>query len=139
MWISHWLSSVEWRVNVFLAAALLAVAVAILLQGRPERVVPFARDIPVRILASGEEFVPSLIRAEVGDRLVFVLENESDESHRFVLDAFGISVGVLPRATARSSEARVDRAGSFVYYCAVDAAEGVEPHFGEFGVITVDG
>ncbi|MBI2122024.1 MAG: cupredoxin domain-containing protein [Candidatus Sungbacteria bacterium] len=79
----------------------------------------------VTIIAKKNEwrFVPEVIEAERGDKIVITAVNEDDYDHGIAIDAFGQSQRMPARSTIKM-EFVVTQEGEFPFYCSVPCGEG---------------
>lgn len=79
----------------------------------------------VTIIAKKNEwrFIPEVIEAERGDKIVATVINEDDYDHGIAIDAFGISQRMPARSTIKM-EFVVTQEGEFPFYCSVPCGEG---------------
>ena len=97
----------------------------------------------VTIIAKKDEwrFVPEVIEAERGDKIVITAVNEDDYDHGIAIDAFGQSQRMPARSTIKM-EFVVTQEGEFPFYCSVPCGEGEvdgkhRTHFDMIGKIEV--
>lgn len=69
-------------------------------------------------------FMPEIIEAERGDKIVMTAVNKDDYDHGIAIDAFGISQRMPARETIKI-EFVVTQEGEFPYYCSVPCGEGI--------------
>ena len=72
----------------------------------------------VTLEAKNFTFGKDEIRVKKGDT-VKVTINNSQGTHDFVIDEFGVSSGIIPTGSSKTVEFVADKAGSFEYYCSV--------------------
>lgn len=97
----------------------------------------------VTIIAKKNEwrFIPEVIEAERGDKIVATVINEDDYDHGIAIDAFGISQRMPARSTIKM-EFVVTQEGEFPFYCSVPCGEGMvdgkkRTHFDMIGKLDV--
>lgn len=97
----------------------------------------------VTIIAKKDEwrFVPEIIEAERGDKIVATVINEDEYDHGIAIDAFGLSQRMPARSTIKM-EFVVTQEGEFPFYCSVPCGEGIvdgvkRTHFDMIGKIHV--
>ena len=97
----------------------------------------------VTIIAKKDEwrFVPEVIEAERGDKIVITAVNDDDYDHGIAIDAFGQSQRMPARSTIKM-EFVVTQEGEFPFYCSVPCGEGEvdgkhRTHFDMIGKIEV--
>ena len=97
----------------------------------------------VTIIAKKDEwrFVPEVIEAERGDKIVITAVNEDDYDHGIAIDAFGQSQRMPARSTIKM-EFVVTQEGEFPFYCSVPCGEGMvdgkeRTHFDMIGKLDV--
>lgn len=86
-------------------------------------------------------FIPEVIEAERGDKIVATVINEDDYDHGIAIDAFGISQRMPARSTIKI-EFVVTQEGEFPFYCSVPCGEGMvdglkRTHFDMIGKLNV--
>jgi|SRR3989338_8029398 len=79
----------------------------------------------ITIIAKKNEwgFVPEIIEAERGDKIVATIINEDEYDHGIAIDAFGISQRMPAHSTIKI-EFVVTQEGDFPFYCSVPCGEG---------------
>lgn len=97
----------------------------------------------ITIVAKENEwrFVPEVIEAHRGDKIVATVINEDAYDHGIAIDAFGIAQRMPAHATVKM-EFVVTQEGEFPFYCSVPCGEGIvdgvlRDHFDMIGKINV--
>lgn len=99
------------------------------------------REITVAAKKDQWRFVPEVIEANQGDKIVMTLINEDAYDHGIGIDAFGISQRMPANSTIKV-EFVVTKAGEFPFYCSVPCGEGIvdgvkRTHFDMIGKLHV--
>jgi heme/copper-type cytochrome/quinol oxidase subunit 2 len=86
-------------------------------------------------------FMPEIIEAKQGDKIILTVVNEDDYDHGLAIDAFGISQR-MPALSTIKIEFIVTKAGEFPLYCSVPCGDGVvlgekRTHFDMLGKLHV--
>ena len=93
----------------------------------PEGSVPVVtgkvREITIVAKKDTWSFVPEIIEAERGDKIIATIINEDDYDHGIAIDAFGVSQRMPANGTIKV-EFTVTQAGEFPFYCSVPCGEG---------------
>ena len=93
----------------------------------PESSVPVTtgkvREITIVAAKDQWRFVPEVIEAERGDRIIATIINEDDYDHGIAIDAFGVSQRMPANGTIKA-EFVVTQEGDFPFYCSVPCGEG---------------
>lgn len=93
----------------------------------PESSVPVitgkVREITVIAKKDTWSFVPEIIEAVRGDKIIATIVNEDNYDHGIALDAFGISQRMPANGTIKV-EFTVTQEGDFPFYCSVPCGEG---------------
>ena len=84
------------------------------------------------VTASNFSFAPVAMTVNQGDRVRIVFKN-SNGTHDFVLDEFGVNSGILQAGQEKVLEFTATQTGSFEYYCSV----GQHREMGMKGTLTV--
>lgn len=82
------------------------------------------REITITAKKNEWRFVPEIIDAERGDKIIATIVNEDDYDHGIAIDAFGISQRMPARSTIKV-EFVVTQEGDFPFYCSVPCGEGI--------------
>lgn len=99
------------------------------------------REITVAAKKDQWRFVPEVIEADQGDKIVMTLINEDSYDHGIGIDAFGISQRIPANSTIQV-EFVVTKAGEFPFFCSVPCGEGLidgvkRTHFDMIGKLHV--
>jgi len=99
------------------------------------------REITITSQKNKWNFVPEVIEAERGDKIILTVVNEDNYDHGIAIDAFGISQRMPANGTIKI-EFVVTQAGEFAFYCSVPCGEGIvdgkkRGHFDMVGKIIV--
>jgi heme/copper-type cytochrome/quinol oxidase subunit 2 len=93
----------------------------------PEKSVPVitGKVRELTIIAKKDEwrFIPEIIEAERGDKIVATIINEDNYDHGIAIDAFGVSQRMPANSTIKI-EFVVTQEGDFPFYCSVPCGEG---------------
>lgn len=93
----------------------------------PEESVPFTsgkiREITIISQKDRWNFVPEVIEAERGDKIIATIINEDNYDHGIAIDAFGVSQR-MPANGVIKVEFVVTQEGDFPLYCSVPCGEG---------------
>ncbi len=93
----------------------------------PEASVPVVtgkiREIAIIAKKDTWSFVPEIIEAERGDKIIATIINEDDYDHGIAIDAFGVSQRMPANGTIKV-EFVVTQEGDFPFYCSVPCGEG---------------
>ncbi len=93
----------------------------------PESSVPVTtgktREITIVAKKNEWRFVPEVIEAERGDKIIATVVNEDDYDHGFAIEAFGISQRMPAKSTIKV-EFVVTQEGDFPFFCSVPCGEG---------------
>lgn len=94
----------------------------------PEGSVPVTsgkvREVTVVSQKDRWNFVPEIIEAERGDKVILTVINKDNYDHGLALDAFGISQRMPANSTIKI-EFVVTQEGEFPFYCSVPCGEGI--------------
>lgn len=94
----------------------------------PEGSVPVTsgkvREVTVVLQKDRWNFVPEIIEAERGDKVILTVINKDNYDHGLALDAFGISQR-MPADSTIKIEFVVTQEGEFPFYCSVPCGEGI--------------
>lgn len=74
--------------------------------------------VAVEVSGSNYKFAPSTIKAKVGDTIKVTFKNTGG-NHDFRIDEFNVSTKVIGNGQSETVEFKVDKAGSYKYYCSV--------------------
>lgn len=79
----------------------------------------------VTIIAKKNEwrFIPEVVEADRGDKIIMTVINEDDYDHGIAIDAFGVTQRMPANSTIRV-EFVVTQEGDFPFYCSVPCGEG---------------
>lgn len=93
----------------------------------PEKSVPVVtgkvREITIVSQKDKWNFVPEIIEAERGDKIIATIINEDNYDHGISIDAFGVSQRMPANSTIKV-EFVVTQEGDFPFYCSVPCGEG---------------
>ncbi|MEK9147951.1 MAG: cupredoxin domain-containing protein [Patescibacteria group bacterium] len=93
----------------------------------PEESVPVTtgkvREITIVAAKDQWRFVPEVIEADRGDKIIATIVNEDDYDHGISIDAFGVSQR-MPANSIIKIEFVVTQEGDFPFYCSVPCGEG---------------
>ncbi len=93
----------------------------------PEESVPVTtgkvREITIVAAKDQWRFVPEVIEADRGDKIIATIVNEDDYDHGISIDAFGVSQR-MPANSIIKVEFVVTQEGDFPFYCSVPCGEG---------------
>ncbi len=93
----------------------------------PEKSVPVVtgkvREITIISKKDTWSFVPEVIEAERGDKIIATIINKDDYDHGIAIDAFGVSQRMPANGTIKV-EFVVTQEGDFPFYCSVPCGEG---------------
>ena len=81
------------------------------------------REITITATKDTWSFVPEIIEAERGDKIIAIVINEDDYDHGIAIDAFGVSQRMPANSTIKI-EFVVTQQGDFPFYCSVPCGEG---------------
>lgn len=97
----------------------------------------------ITIIAKENEwrFIPEVIEAERGDKIIATVINEDAYDHGIAIDAFGIAQRMPAHETVKI-EFVVTQEGEFPFYCSVPCGEGIvrgelRDHFDMIGKLHV--
>ena len=96
-----------------------------------EETVP--NEVKVTIEGSSFKFVPNVITAKVGDKVIVEFKN-IDGFHDFQIDEFNAATKVIKTGETDTVEFIADKAGTFEFYCSV----GEHRKMGMVGTLTVE-
>ena len=93
----------------------------------PESSVPYTsgkvREVTIISQKDKWNFVPEVIEAERGDKIIATIINEDNYDHGISIDAFGVSQRMPANSTIKV-EFTVTQEGDFPFYCSVPCGEG---------------
>lgn len=137
----------KYFILIILGAVIVAGGVAYRAFLRPESSAPVTtgkvREITIIAKKNEWRFIPEVIEAERGDKIVATIINEDDYDHGIAIDAFGVSQR-MPASGTIKVEFTVTQEGNFPFYCSVPCGEGVvegkkRTHFDMVGKFHVKG
>lgn len=82
------------------------------------------REITITSQKDKWNFVPEVIEADRGDKIILTVVNEDNYDHGIAIDAFGVSQRMPANSTIKI-EFVVTQEGSFPFYCSVPCGDGV--------------
>lgn len=128
-------------VGVLLIGAGLAYRAFLLPESSAPVVTGKVRELTIIAKKDTWSFVPEIIEAERGDKIIATIVNEDNYDHGIAIDAFGVSQRMPANGTIKV-EFVVTQAGNFPFYCSVPCGEGVvdgqkRGHFDMVGKIHV--
>ena len=72
-------------------------------------------------------YVPAQLRTPAGDPLRLTIRNQGAHTHTFTIDSLGVDV-LIPAGTTRVVTLRVQRPGTYFFYCRFHQAFGMRGH-----------
>ena len=99
------------------------------------------REVTITAKKNEWRWVPEVIEADQGDRIILTVVNEDDYDHGIAIDAFGVSQRIPARDSVKADFV-VTQPGEFPFYCSVPCGSGevdgkARGHFDQTGKLKV--